>query len=47
MLSFVVVVTVVVLVLVVVGVLICCSYDPNRMFVSNHLYNVAKGINTF
>ena len=47
MLLFVVVVTVVLLVLLVVGVLICCSYDPNRIFVPNHLYHVAKGVNTF
>ena len=27
--------------------LICCSYNPNRTFVSNHLDHIAKGINTY
>ena len=26
--------------------LICCSDNPNRTFVSNHLHHIAKGINT-
>ena len=26
---------------------ICCSYNPNRTFVSNHLDHIAKGINTY
>ena len=25
---------------------ICCSYNPNRTFVSDHLDHIAKGINT-
>ena len=27
--------------------MICCSYNPNRTFVSNHLDHIAKGINTY
>ena len=27
--------------------LICCSDNPNRTFVSNHLDHIAKGINTY
>ena len=27
--------------------LICCSYNPNRTFASNHLDHIAKGINTY
>ena len=27
--------------------LICFSYDPNRIFVSNHLDHIAKGINAY
>ena len=27
--------------------LTCCSYNPNRTFVSNHLDHIAKGINTY
>ena len=27
--------------------LICCSYNPNRTFVSNHLDHIAQGINTY
>ena len=26
--------------------LICCSFNPNRTFVSNHLDHIAKGVNT-
>ena len=27
--------------------LICCSYNPNRIFVSRHLDHIAKGIDTY
>ena len=27
--------------------LICCSYNPNRIFLSNHLDHIAKEINTY
>ena len=27
--------------------LICCSYNPNRIFASNHLDHIAKGIYTY
>ena len=27
--------------------MICCSYNPNRTFASNHLDHIAKGINTY
>ena len=27
--------------------LICCSYNPNRVFVSEHLDQIAKGIDTY
>ena len=27
--------------------LICCSYNPNRAFVSNHLDDIAEGINYY
>ena len=27
--------------------LMCCSYNPNRTFVSNHLDDIAKGIKTY
>ena len=27
--------------------LICCSHNPNRTFVSNHLDHIAKGVNTY
>ena len=27
--------------------LICCSYNPNRLFVSGHLDHIAKGIDTY
>ena len=27
--------------------LICCSYNPNRTFASNHLDHIAKGMNTY
>ena len=27
--------------------LICCSYNPNRIFVSGHLNHIAKGIDTY
>ena len=27
--------------------MICCSYNPNTVFVSNDLHHIAKGINTY
>ena len=25
----------------------CCSYNPNKIFVSNHLDHIAEGANTY